>query len=1070
MLKITETLLNEVSNINQRHDEADSLLAQGAVLFVKVDFIVDVYEVEAFVVNNREITVKLVISNDGKLLNFNLTASKPYWGNREPYYLAALKLLQQLKPQSFPFQYTTSRYDIYLKEKCRKQKKENARIEALSIDRSKRFVDQYRNNIQTEISQQISPTKYKIIAFLEKANSSINLRFKIGHMKKYLIKDIGQFLRDVANENSVTYGKNLTFKHSENNFDNASIKIIDLIRQMISTYEIEQSTKEIELERSLFDYFFEFYHQSLPEYSEFHTKDEQNQFTLLFKEEGKNYILSLKSKRTWYFGKKYIYTYENKTLSRIKCDPSGKSIELLKQITAQKEMLIGKKDMTDFYKFVLSDIKNYFELVGLDHMYIQTSEKKITLYGDIDDHDHITLELEYLYEGGKKEKGFNPKNQNLSLNAKKIEAYIESQAEIDKKNNVARMRANGDKGIQLVELGLPYLNRLCDVQVTDVLKRIGKKSTFSLSVGVSIKNDLLSIDLDSVDLPKSELAGILDAYKRKRKFYKLTNGEHIDLEADVFAEVSAMLETYHVAPSEIKDGHIKLDLFRAFSINDYAGKDSEYLTFNRDELFKETIKKFSNIKHSDYPVPHPYEHILRDYQKQGFKWLQTIKRYGFGGILADDMGLGKTLQIIALLSEGCERLKPNLVICPASLILNWEDEIHKFAPHLTSIVVYGSLQKRKLLLNDYKNCDVVITSYDYIRRDIDKYDDLSFNYIVLDEAQYIKNPNSKGALAVKRLKGNYRLALTGTPIENSLAEMWSIFDFLMPGYLYNYGYFQRHFETPIVKHKDEEKQQQLKNLISPFILRRTKKEVLKELPDKIEQIIKVEFSEEEYRLYLANLAQVNEALQTKLKLGKKRSAHIEILAMLTRLRQICCEPRTLYENITNPSSKLASCIDLIKTLRDNKKKMLLFSSFTSVLDLVSEALDEEKISYYTLTGRMSKDKRRVFVNKFQEDDTSVFLISLKAGGTGLNLTAAEAVIHFDPWWNISAQNQATDRAYRMGQENLVQVFKLIMKNSIEEKILNLQAAKKNLSDIFVEGNEGKVTDMSIEELIGLFRS
>lgn len=1068
MLSITNKILNEISHLNQRHDEADLLLAGGAVLFVKVDSLIDMYSIEAFIVNNHEITAKLMISNDGRLLAVDFKASKPYWGHTEPYHLAALKLLQQLNPQTFPFQYTTSRYHLYLKEKTRKEKKENARIEAHSINQTKRFVNQYKHNMATEISQQLRPTTYTIIAFLEKDDRHLNLRFKMGETKKYLIKDIGQFLRDVANENSVTYGKNLTVKHLETNFDEASIKTIALMRQLISTYEVG-SMKAIELQSSSFDYFFEFYHKLSPEYRDFQTQEAQNQLTLRFEETGKNYRLTLENKNSWYFGKKYVYTYENKILSRIPCDPSGKSIELLKQVAKQEDMLISKKDMLDFYKFVLSDIKSYFKLVGLDQTYKETSEKKMTLYGDVED-DHIILELEYLYEDGQKEKGFNPKNQNMSLTARKVEAYIQSQAEIDFQKRVARLNLNEDNVIQFVQRGLPYLSQICDVQVTDVLKHMDKKSIISLNVAVSIQNDLLSIDLDSVDISKSELADVLDAYKRKRKFYKLANGKQIDLQADVFTEVSDMLEAYQIVPAQIKDGHIELDLFQAFNFNDYARKGGNDLTFHRDALFKKTIEKFSNLKQSDYPIPGTYERILRDYQKQGFKWLQTIKSYGFGGILADDMGLGKTLQVIALLSEECGQSKPSLVVCPASLILNWEDEIHKFAPDLKSIAIYGSLQNRENLLNDYNNYDIVITSYDYIRRDYDKYEGLSFHYLILDEAQYIKNPKSKGALGVKRLKGKHKLALTGTPIENSLAEMWSIFDFLMPGYLYQYSYFQRHFETPIVKHGNEEKQHQLKHLISPFILRRTKKEVLTELPDKIEQTIKVEFSEEEYKLYLANLAQVNAALQAKLKLKKRGTTHIEILSMLTRLRQMCCEPRVLYENIVTPSSKLVSCLELIKTLQGHQKKVLLFSSFTSVLDLIGEALEQEEISYYALTGRTSKDKRRTLVNQFQKDETSVFLISLKAGGTGLNLTAAEAVIHFDPWWNMSAQNQATDRAHRMGQKNAVQVFKLIMKNSIEEKILNLQETKKYLSDTFIESNAGKVTQMSTEELIGLFTS
>jgi SNF2 family DNA or RNA helicase len=466
-------------------------------------------------------------------------------------------------------------------------------------------------------------------------------------------------------------------------------------------------------------------------------------------------------------------------------------------------------------------------------------------------------------------------------------------------------------------------------------------------------------------------------------------------------------------------------------------------------------------------ITNRYDGLLRDYQKYGYQWLKTLSNYGFGGILADDMGLGKTLQVISLLDQNKKDGEVNIVIAPASLILNWEDEVKKFAPDLSAISVYGTAKKRKEIIKQAQNYELLITSYDYIRRDFELYKSLEFCYVILDEAQYIKNQKTKNASAVKELRGKHRLALTGTPIENSLAELWSIFDFLMPGYLFPYAYFVREYERPIVKDNDEKKQLALKKLISPFILRRRKSDVLKELPDKIETMIPIEFSEDEKKLYLANLSQVNMELRDKLQMDQVNA--IAILAMLTRLRQICCEPRLLYEHIENPSSKIVACMEVIKQLQENRKKVLLFSSFTSVLDLLHVELAKAGITHYTLTGATDKVKRRELVGKFQEDDTEVFLISLKAGGTGLNLTAAEAVIHFDPWWNMSAQNQATDRAHRIGQENTVQVFKLMMKDSIEEKIQLLQEAKKDLADAFVEGNDGTITSMSKEDIMALFK-
>ena len=523
-----------------------------------------------------------------------------------------------------------------------------------------------------------------------------------------------------------------------------------------------------------------------------------------------------------------------------------------------------------------------------------------------------------------------------------------------------------------------------------------------------------------------------------------------------------MMDQYHILPKDIsEDGTIDLNLNRACQM-DLATQDFQYVQVNREESFKDVLDHLKNYTHHKHELNERYDAILRDYQKEGFQWLSTMNDLHFGGILADDMGLGKTIQIMSLLESNEHHF--SIIICPASLILNWLDEFDKFSSHLKVTCVMGSAKERKEIIKSYKQFDVMITSYDYIRKDYEQYKDIVFDFIVLDEAQYIKNQKTKNAIAVKSLEGKQRYALTGTPIENSLAELWSIFDFLNKDYLYNYRYFKSHYEAPIVKDHDEEVQTQLQKMISPFVLRRTKNEVLKDLPDKIENTVLVDFSEDEKKLYLAHLAQANQLLKT-LDGSKDR---IQILAMLTKLRQICCEPRIVFDDVKHMSSKMEACLNIIQTYKDNNKKIIVFSSFKSLLNLLAKELDKSKTSYYMLTGDTDKADRKGLVDAYQNDDTTVFLISLKAGGTGLNLTAAEGVIHFDPWWNMSAQNQATDRAYRIGQKNKVFVYKLIMADSIEEKIQTLQAAKKDLADRFVEGNSGSITTMSGEEIMSLF--
>lgn len=1033
------------------------------------------YKIKASVeVRGYETYAIIEVNEDSKVVDYSCDC---YWCNEYAAcgHIGAILLeIQDLSPETFPFHYKNDR-EAKRKEQQRifaEQQKE--REAALRLQQQKRkeedarnLINQYRKQVDTALLDDIAPDTKHIFTSLLDNGYYLSLKFKVGNNHKYIIKNIQKLVTNILNEETISYGKNLTFKHSRNHFDNASLDVLSFINQILSIQELQNTTtiKEIFLTRDILDLFCETY-MSIPySHYDFRILDTVYHPTLQIEEVSNYYRITLDTDIDLYVGNKNIYFLQEKILHRVVLDVEGKVCNLLDELLTEDEIIVNKSDIQDFYIYVLSDIKDYINIQGMEFG-DQKEEDVIILYGDVDEQDRICISLEYEYDGGEKRQGFDKSNHDISMAARKIEGYIQQYAKVNHKEKKAYMDSNGKDTYKFIQLGLPHLNQYCDIYVSDVLRQVGSKANVSVNVGVTVKNDLLSIDIDSVNIPKEELAAVLEAYKRKRKFFKLQNGELLHLESDTLDEVNTMLDTYNISRNDIVDGKIDLELYRAFSVDAFA-EMSEHVTYDRSTLFKGLIDTFTKIEDEEYELTSNYQNTLRDYQKYGYQWLQTIRNYNFSGILADDMGLGKTLQVISLLDQNKGENNVSVVICPSSLILNWEDEIHKFSSNLTCLSVYGTIDKRAEKISQYQNYDVLITSYDYIRRDIDKYKDISFFYIILDEAQYIKNQKTKNAISVKKLQGKHRLALTGTPIENSLAELWSIFDFLMPGYLYNYNYFQKYFETPIVKEKEEQKQLELKKLISPFILRRTKKEVLTELPDKIEKTIPITFSEEERKLYLANLAKINTELQTKLDIAK--TDHIAILAMLTKLRQICCEPRVAFEGIEKTSSKMQACMDLIRNLKQNNKKVLLFSTFTSVLDLLVDELEKEAISYYTLTGKTNKEKRRQLVNDFQNDDTTVFLISLKAGGTGLNLTAAEAVIHFDPWWNMSAQNQATDRAHRIGQENTVQVFKLIIKDSIEEKILELQEKKRDLSDTFVEGNEGTITSMSTEDIIELFK-
>ena len=436
---------------------------------------------------------------------------------------------------------------------------------------------------------------------------------------------------------------------------------------------------------------------------------------------------------------------------------------------------------------------------------------------------------------------------------------------------------------------------------------------------------------------------------------------------------------------------------------------------------------------------------------------------------------GKTIQILSVIvdyvQKNKEKRKASLVVSPSSLSLNWKNEAEKFANGLKTLVIRGSLAERKNKIKNIEKYDLVITSYDLLKRDIELYKekDYQFKYVIADEAQYLKNSNTQNAKAVKQIKSETRYALTGTPIENSLAELWSIFDFIMPGYLFGYRKFKNTYETPIVKGEDEAAMSKLKMLIEPFVLRRNKKQVLKELPEKTVTVLDNEMGEEQRNIYLNYLIRAKQEISEQIDLNGYEGSRMQILAALTRLRQICCHPSLFIKDYNEGSSKLEQCMEIVQEAVNGGHKILLFSGYTSMFEIIEKELKQSNINYFKLTGSTKVEERMRLVDEFNENpEIQVFLISLKAGGTGLNLTGADMVIHYDPWWNVSTENQATDRAYRIGQRNNVQVYKLITKNSIEEKIYKLQERKAKLADEMLDTKTKFVSKLSKEEIMELF--
>ena len=623
-----------------------------------------------------------------------------------------------------------------------------------------------------------------------------------------------------------------------------------------------------------------------------------------------------------------------------------------------------------------------------------------------------------------------------------------------------------DAAYRILSEGVAELLRIGEVNCTDSFSSLHIRRRLPVKMGVSVSGDLMNLTIESDDVSIRELAEILKSYRRKKRYHRLKNGEFVDID-ETIAELSEMAETMRLTPAELAKGSVNLPVYRALYLDKMSEK-CDALRIRRDSYFKKLVKEFKTVSESDFDVPEHLQGIMRNYQIFGHRWLRTLEKYGFGGILADDMGLGKTLQVISVLSaakaEG--NAGTSLVVCPASLIYNWLEELSRFSPELKAVAVAGNQFERAEIIARVRDYDVAVTSYDLLKRDISLYESIMFNYEIIDEAQYIKNHSTAAAKSVKVISSRIRFALTGTPIENRLSELWSIFDYLMPGFLYGYETFRKELETPIAKKNDQAAAEKLRRMTSPFILRRLKSDVLKDLPDKIEEVRYAAFDTQQRRLYDAQVAYMKGMLEKSDQNEVSRNK-IQILAELTRIRQICCDPSLIFEDYKGGSAKRLACVDLVKSAIEGEHKILLFSQFTSMLELLESDLDAESIPYYKIIGATPKQERVELVQKFNSDDTPVFLISLKAGGTGLNLTGADVVIHYDPWWNIAAQNQATDRAHRIGQTKIVSVYRIISKNSIEEKILELQESKKALADQILSGELGGIGSLSREELLEL---
>lgn len=580
-------------------------------------------------------------------------------------------------------------------------------------------------------------------------------------------------------------------------------------------------------------------------------------------------------------------------------------------------------------------------------------------------------------------------------------------------------------------------------------------------VDIDSSTHWLEFHFEMPNVEEGELKNILKAFIEKKSYYRLSSGAFVPLQNEMVEPLRSFLQE-EVSKQLIESGHkLKIPVYRAFQLDELS-EENIGVGVKKGQSFRRLIRNIKDPENLEFSSPATIAPVLRDYQHFGFQWMKMLSYYRFGGILADDMGLGKTVQALAYMVSELEENDfphaPALVITPASLIYNWEKECARFAPQLKTIVVAGDREEREILLQDITNTDVIITSYPLLRRDIDWYEPYSFQTLILDEAQSFKNQQSQTFQAVKRIRSGTCFALSGTPIENTLNELWSIFDVVLPGLF------------PSQKEFHKLSPEQISKRVRPFILRRMKQDVLAELPDKIESVQFSELTSEQKKLYLATLKQIQKETEQSLQTDGFQKSRMKVLAGLTRLRQLCCHPSLYLENYTSDSGKFHQFFELLDELLNNGHRVLVFSQFTSMLSLIRERLGEDKREFHYLDGRTPSKERLEMVESFNAGENNLFLISLRAGGTGLNLTGADTVILYDLWWNPAVEQQAIDRAHRMGQTKTVQVHKLIAKGTIEEKIYDLQQKKKSLFDQVIHSSEQMLTSLSeadIREILDL---
>ena len=961
------------------------------------------------------------------------------------------------------------------------------------------------NNKEEELAQDgTSSIKLVPIFLYNDTDKKLKVEFKIGNKQLTKINNLPDFFERMLNREKYKYNNVLEFIHEENAFEEQSrpllkfllkyaeiIKYANDVNNNYAYYGRNFNVNNVVLSNTGLDELFEILKGKTVE---FETKTGERKIQFIDEPIDIKFILEKSDESTYcltpnidvygydiFYGKNYSYFLIDNKMHKCLPKVENRNLELLEVYKKNytQSIVFNENNLRNFFAIVVPKIKDNFEIKNIDKEQIEKYMPKdlyVKIYLDYNEKGYIIADVKFCY--GNVE--FNPiKNVNLEITRNAIQenevldTFVQTGFMLDSAN--ARLvLANDEKIYNFLSKEIEDYMKKFEVLVAEDFKKKDIKKIKIKSIGVKIENNLLDINLEDFKFNIYEIKDIINKYKLRKKFYRLKDGTYISLEKNSSLDfLENLTDNIEIEDENVEENSIKLPIYRALYLEKIF-KNMPNTNIQKNEYYKNMISQIEDRQIDlSTKIPPKLNAELRTYQKIGYKWLRTLEQYKMGGILADDMGLGKTIQLLAVILSYVQKnkgnVKPSIIICPSSLALNWYNEIQKFTPTLKALVISDDYLERKRKIEEIGKYQVIITSYDSLKRDIDLYENYCFKYVVADEAQYIKNNNTKNSKAIKTINAETKFALTGTPIENSLSELWSIFDFIMPGYLYKYKKFKELYETPIINEQNEDVMNKLKKQIEPFVLRRTKGEVLTELPDKTVTILNNEMSEEQYNIYMSYMAQARKEIMSQIDINGFEKSQIKILSLLMRLRQICCHPKLFLREYEGESSKLNQCIEIIQDAVLGGHKILLFSSYTSMFEIIEEKLKNIGVKYLKLTGQTKVGERIELVDKFNTNENiKVFLISLKAGGTGLNLTGADMVIHYDPWWNLSAENQATDRTYRIGQKRNVQVYKLITKNSIEEKIYELQQKKAKLIDNMLSTDATFINKLSKDDILALF--